>query len=159
MKLTDFQMKNLKPKPERYEVWEEKTGFGVRVTPKGKKTFIYMYRFGGKARRLTLGAYPKISLAEAHRKYAEAKEKVESGIDPGVIVVAERKEERKAPTVANLASKYIEEWAMPRKRSWKTDKRILEKDILPEWGQRKVKDVTRSDVKNLLRKVLYQVAV
>ncbi len=43
---------------------------------------------------------------------------------------------------------------MPRKRSWKTDKRILEKDVLPEWGQRKVRDVTRRDVKDLLRKVL-----
>ena len=150
MRLTDFQIKNLKPQAKRHEVWEGKTGFGVRVTPRGNKSFIYMYRFGGKARRLTLGTYPAMSLAEAHKKYAEAKEKVQKGIDPGVETVAEREEERKAPTVATLVEEYLEKWAKPRKRSWREDKRILEKDVLPAWGQRKAREITKRDVLRLL---------
>lgn len=153
MRLTDYQVKNLKPQPERYEVWEGKTGFGVRITPKGNKSFVYMYRFGGKARRLTLGLYPKMSLAEAHRKFAEAKEKVQLGIDPGAEAVTERENERQAPTVATLADEYLEKWAKPRKRSWAVDKRILGKDVLPQWGRRKARDISRRDVIRLLDEV------
>jgi integrase len=150
MRLTDFQIKNLKPQVERYEVWEGKTGFGVRVTPKGNKSFIYMYRFGGKARRLTLGNYPVMSLAEAHKKYAEAKEKVQLGIDPGAEAVSERMEERRAPTVTILSHEYLQKWAKPRKRSWREDERILKKDVLPQWGQRKAREITRRNVIQLL---------
>ncbi|MDI6812602.1 MAG: tyrosine-type recombinase/integrase [Deltaproteobacteria bacterium] len=151
MKLTDRQIKNLKPRLDRYEVFEDR-GFGIRVAPTGRKTFIYLYRMPGepKKRRLTIGTYPKMTLAEAHRKYAEAKEMVAQGIDPGSKTVTERAEERKAPNLATLANEYVEKWAKPRKRSWKEDKRILEKDILPSWGQRKAKDITRRDIIRLL---------
>jgi integrase len=151
MKLTDRQIKNLKPQADRYEVFEER-GFGIRVAPTGRKTFIYFYRMPGesKKRRLTIGTYPTMSLAEAHRRYAEAREMVAQGVDPGSKTVSERAEERKAPTVADLANEYLEKWAKPRKRSWKEDKRILEKDILPIWGQSKAKDITRRNVIRLL---------
>jgi integrase len=98
--------------------------------------------------------YPAIILAEARKAHRDAQDKLDKGVDPAAKAITEREAERKAPTVADLASKYLEEWAMPRKRSWKTDKRILEKDVLLVWGQRKVIDVTRRDVKDLLRKVL-----
>jgi integrase len=98
--------------------------------------------------------YPAITLAEAREAHRDAQGKLNKGIDPAAKAATEREVERKAPTVADLASKYLKEWAMPRKRSWKTDKRILEKDVLPEWGRRKVRDITRRDVKELLRKVL-----
>ena len=62
----------------------------------------------------------------------------------------ERKEERDAPTVAALADEYLEKWAKPRKRSWREDTRILQKDVLPAWGHRKAKDITRRDVIGLL---------
>ncbi|MFZ5449963.1 MAG: tyrosine-type recombinase/integrase [Thermodesulfobacteriota bacterium] len=151
MKFTDRQIKNLKPSDQRYEVFEDR-GFGVRVSPTGRKTFIYLYRMRGEVnkRRLSLGTYPAMSLAEAHRLYAEAREMVTQGIDPGAKAVAERKEDRKAPTVANLTTEYLEKWAKPRKRSWLVDKRILEKDVLPDWGRRKAKDITRRDIIRLL---------
>ena len=65
MKLTDRQIKNLKPKKDRYEVWEG-NGFGIRVFPTGKKSWVYMYRVEGKVKRITFGSYPKMSVAEAH---------------------------------------------------------------------------------------------
>ena len=46
MKFTDRSIDALKPKEQRYEVWEDgRTGFGVRVSPKGTKSWLYMYRF------------------------------------------------------------------------------------------------------------------
>ncbi len=153
MKFTDKKIQNLKPKSQRYEEWEG-NGFGVRVTPRGVKSFVYLYRFDGKPRRLTLGTYPGMTLADAHQAHAEAVKKLEQGIDPGAVTAAERREERKAPTVAALVDEYIERWAKPRKKSWKVDLRILQKDVLPEWEGRKAKDITRRDVKDLLSKVL-----
>jgi len=153
MKFTDKKIQNLKPKSQRYEEWEG-NGFGVRVTPRGVKSFVYLYRFEGKPRRLTLGTYPGMTLADAHKAHAEAVKKLEQGIDPGAVTVADRREERKAPTVADLVDEYIERWAKPRKKSWKVDLRILKKDVLPEWGRRKAKDITRREVKALLSKVL-----
>ena len=158
-KLTDFQIQNLRAGPKRYIEWEPH-GLGVRVTPKGVKSFVFVYRFDGKLRMMTLRneagrtTYPATTLAEARKAHRDAQDKLDRGVDPAAKAITEREAERKAPTVADLVSKYLKEWAMPRKRSWKTDKRILEKDVLPVWGQRKVIDVTRRDVKDLLRKVL-----
>lgn len=157
MKLTDLSLKNLKPKAERYEVWEEgRHGFGVRVTPKGHKSFIFMYRFGGKARRLTLGHYPAMSLAKARQEHADARTLLEGGVDPGAKAVSEREEQRKAPTIADLAQEYLEKWAKVRKRerSIREDKRILDKDVLPAWGTFKALDITRRDVINLLDEIV-----
>lgn len=152
MKLTDMLLRNLKPQAQRYLVWADH-GLGVRVSPKGRKSFVYMYRHEGKARFLTLGEYPRMTLADAHRAHAEARKKVEQGLDPGAEAVTERAEDRQAPTVAVLADEYLEKWAKPRKRSWAVDNRILQKDVLPRWGRRKAKDITRRDVIGLLDEV------
>jgi integrase len=149
MKLTDMLLRNLKPQNQRYLVWADH-GLGVRVSPKGRKSFVYMYRFEGRSRFLTLGDYPRMTLAKAHIEHAEAMKKLEQGIDPGAVAVTERRENREAPTVSDLAIEYLEKWAKPRKRSWAVDKRILEKDVLPTWGRRKAKDITRRDVIHLL---------
>jgi integrase len=149
MKLTDMLLRNLKPQAQRYMVWGDH-GLGVRVSPKGRKSFVYMYRHEGKARFLTLGDYPRLTLADVHKAHAEAMKKVEQGMDPGAEAVAERVEERQAPTVATLADEYLEKWAKPRKRSWREDERILKKDVIPEWGRRKAREITRRDVIRLL---------
>jgi integrase len=152
MKFTDTKIRNLRPKDQRYEEWEG-NGFGVRVTPRGVKSFVYLYRFDGKPRRLTLGSYPNMTLADAHKAHAEAMKKLEEGIDPGAVTIAERKENREAPTVEDLAKEYLLRYAQARKKSWEVDKRILYKDVLPQWGRRKAKDITRRDVVQLLDKV------
>ena len=78
MKLTDMLLRNLKPQAQRYLVWGDH-GLGVRVSPKGRKSFVYMYRYEGKARFLTLGDYPRMTLADAHKAHAEARKKVRTG--------------------------------------------------------------------------------
>jgi integrase len=153
MKFTDKKIQNLKPKAQRYEEWEG-NGFGVRVTPRGTRSFVCLFRFEGKPRRLTLGTYPSMTLAEAHQAHGEAMKKLEQRIDPGAITVAEREEDRQAPTVATLVEEYIERWAKARKKSWKVDRRILYKDVLPQWGRRKAQDITRRDVIRLLDNIV-----
>jgi integrase len=70
-----------------------------------------------------------------------------------VKAVEARKAERDASTIEGLAELYIELHAKKRKRSWAEDQRILGKDILPAWRNRKAKDITRRDVVALLDKI------
>ncbi len=147
MRFTDRSIAALKPKAKLYEVWEDgRTGLGVRVSPKGRKSWNYMYRFNGKARRMTLGTYPTVSLASARVKHARAKELREKGTDPGALQVERKRAELTAETVADLIEEYLEKWARPRKRSAYEDERILRKDVLPVWGKRKAKEIRRRDV-------------
>jgi hypothetical protein len=147
MRFTDRSIASLKPKAARYEVWEDgRTGFGVRVAPGGRKSWIYMYRFGGKARRMTFGPYPKVSLADARVQFAEAKRKLDIGIDPGAEAVNARHAERRAETVQELVDEYLAKWARSRKRSAAEDERCLNSDVLPYWKHRKAKSITRREV-------------
>ncbi|MCZ6858995.1 MAG: integrase arm-type DNA-binding domain-containing protein, partial [Alphaproteobacteria bacterium] len=151
MRFTDRGIAAIKPKAERYEVWEDgRTGLGVRVSPKGRKSWVYMYRFNGKARRMGIGTYPAIGLAKARVMHAGAKEILAKGADPGTQQTERKRAERSAETVFDLADEYLEKWARPRKRSAAEDERMLNKDVLPAWGMRKAKSITRRDVILLL---------
>lgn len=157
MKFTTRSLESLKPRAERYEAWEDNgKGFGLRVAPSGKKSFIYMYRFEGRPRRMTLGQFPKVSLAQAHQLHAQARAKLERGIDPGAESLNRKRAAASAATVQELVDQYMEKHAKPRKRSWREDERILHKEVLRDagWGKRKAKDITRRDVIELLDSIV-----
>ena len=70
VKLSDRKLKSLKPAKagQRYEIMDsDVSGFGVRVTDKGKLTFFLLARFGSSNNptRRALGEYPTDSLADA----------------------------------------------------------------------------------------------
>lgn len=155
MRMTDVGIRKLKPKTQRYERWEDgRTGLGVRVSPSGRKTFVYMYWRDGKARRMTLGIYGdgpgNISLADANVKHAEAKRALTEGRDPGTETVEAHRAEHDAESVTELVEEYLGKWAWPRKRSAAEDERILRKELVPHWGSRKAKDIRRRDIITLL---------
>ncbi len=154
-RLTDRAIEALRPRTARYEVWDEaRKGFGVRVTPRGVKSFVWVYHFASRPRRMTFGTYPSMSLADAGVKLAEAQSLLKKGIDPGDRIVAERDAERHAETVGELVASYLDRYARARKRSASEDDRILRKDVLPRWGRRKAKDITRRDVVRLLNEIV-----
>jgi len=152
---TDKGIRYLEATNKRRVVWARGIpGLGIRVTPKGTKSFVYKYDVDGQDRWLTLGQYPKLKLAEALAKYSEALEKVEAGEDPAEDRVMANQRARKALTVRQLAEEYIEKYAKPRKRSWAEDNRILEYDVLKKWGARRASKITRRDVVELLDEIV-----
>jgi integrase len=148
LRFTDKFIAALRPKDQRYERWEG-GGFGIRVSPRGK-AWVWVYHYEGRPRRMTLGSYPAMGLADARIKFAEARNLLARGLDPGDVEVQQRKAERVAETVEELAEAYLEKWARPRKRSAAEDERILRKDVIAAWGRRKAKDIARRDVIALL---------
>lgn len=159
MRFTDRSIKALKPEEKRRDIREGKSrpGFAVRVFPSGKKSFIYIYALNGVKRRLTLGTFgdhPAMGLSEAHTEYEAARRKVEKGIDPAAEKLEAELAEKRADTIEQLTAEYIEKWAKPRKRTWQEDQRILDKDIIPVWGKRKAKEISRRDVILLLDSIV-----
>jgi integrase len=176
MRFTDKSIQALRKKAERYEMVEDGgTGLSVRVSRKGVKTFNYLYRFGGKPRRMALGIYrdralvtsggaashdarglPYITLADARIKLAEARKKRDAGIDPGAEAVQGHMAERMAETVDELIDNFLEKYVRLNKRpsSAHEDERMLNKDLRPAWGGRKASSITRADVIKLLDAVV-----
>lgn len=153
MRFTDRSVAALKPKADRYEKWEDgRTGLGLRISPKGRKTWVFMYRFTGRARRMTMGTYPAVSLADARVAWGKAKKVLDLGTDPGTIKVADNKAEREAETVSELIETYMTRHGV-RKRTGKEDERLLRREIEPSWGRRKAKSITRRDVIAALDKI------
>lgn len=162
-KFTDLFMKSLKPKDKEYTA-REKGGFGVRVMPSGRKVFFFLYRVDGQRRFLNLGEYPGLKLEEARKKYEAAaaqvkllKDGLPGGADPVQVKTDksdERVERRKAPTVADLCTDYIKRHAKRFKRSWQKDEQILNRDVIPVWGKRKAKDISKRDVNELMEGIV-----
>ena len=155
MRFSDHSIKKIKPRNERFEVWESNgKGFGLRVSPTGRKSFIYMSRFQRKPRRMTLGVYPQISVAKALKKYEKASQLLKTGNDPALVEQTVKEELQKTPTIAGLVEEYLDKWAKARKKSWKEDQRILYKDVVPVWRRKKARDVTRRDIVLLLDRIM-----
>lgn len=130
------------------DYWDDRLpGFGVRVAQSGRKSFIVRYSAAdGRKRRLTLGAYPVLTLADARDKAREALAAVARGEDPQ----GKKKAERRAPTFGELAKVYLERHAKVKKRRWREDERVLRVDLLPHWKRRKAKSIGRQDVSEVL---------
>ena len=67
-------------------------GMYLEITPNGGKWWRFKYRIGGKEKRISLGVYPDVDLAEARDKREQARNLLAAGVDPG--------EHRKAEKVA-----------------------------------------------------------
>jgi integrase len=145
MALTVKQIEALKPGHERYQVSDE-GGLIVRVSPSGKKSFCYVYRVNGKLKRLTLGVFPEMSLAKAREEAGKAKAARDRGEDPVEAKKWAQEAWKSTPTVAEFIEEYLHRWARPNKKSWKEDQRLLEKDVKPVLGDKKVSEVRRRDI-------------
>ena len=129
--------------------WDDETsGLGVRIYPSGKKHFVLSYRIKGRKRLYTIGKYgDPFTLEMARKKAGKLKGAIIDGEDP----LRCRQEERSAPTVKELAKKYLSDHAERHKRpaSVRDDRAMIDKIILPRLGSRKVADITFADVDTL----------
>jgi len=128
-------------------------GLYLRVSPSGGKSFVTLYTFDGKQRWLTIGRFPAMSLATARRKLEEIQRQIAEGKDPQQAKLEAKAQRIKAPTVQEFAEVYLKKWAEPNKKSAKEDRRILEKDVIPRWGKRKLAAITRPEIITLLDEV------
>ena len=169
MPLWKFTARSLPPVPKDKQIdyWDDSLpGFGMRISPGGTRTWTVLYRYNGTKRRMKLGVYRGavtdaaggpadgervLTLANARDAAREALRKAEKGLDP-----ASEQRARNAPTdtVEDLAHEYIEKHAKPKKRSWFKDEQILNAEVLPVIGRKRIGDVTRADVRAVLEPII-----
>jgi len=149
-KLTKRFVESIKPHEKNEQlIWDsELKGFGVRIFPTGRRTYFVQYRNQcGSTRRKKIGVHGVITADLARDEAKKLLGDVAKGEDPS-------KDFQKAkvkPTFEGLASKYLEIYARTEKRpkSYKEDKRMLEKIILKKWRGKKLEEITAYDIQRL----------
>lgn len=79
--LTENKIRTAKPGPKTYRL-ADGLGLACEIRPNGKKVFVKQYRFGGKGKTETVGAYPDVSLSRARARTREINETLKEGGNP-----------------------------------------------------------------------------
>jgi integrase len=153
MKLTAAAIERIKPpKSGRVQYFDTAhPGLALRVTARGVKSWSYIARVNGKWKRATLGRWPKLTLAKARAAAGEAAETMAAGVDPLVA----RRAANAAAAFANrdTVESVVNEWLrrdQAGNRSHDEVKRAMERDVLSAWHDRRIQDITRRDVIELI---------
>lgn len=154
----------LTPRATRYAVPDTVVrGLDLRIWPDGRRRWTVRYYFGGQRFRVTLGAYPRMTLHAARTAANRVITKAGGG---ETHPARERDDARKAAQAAKLAAAlakrdsiealcaaYIERHAKPRKRTWRDDQSKINTEILPAWKGRPVSSLTRRDCRALVQAI------
>lgn len=154
--LTKTVVDGLRPRASEYTAWDEKLpGFGIRVRPSGAKAFIIVYRAGtgrtAPSRRFTIAAVGKMAPDQARNQAKILLGSIAAGSDPAAEKRVKRPK-RDRITFDELARLYLDEYAKPRKSSWKNDKAYL-KRARDKWKRRVAAEITDDDVAELIEEI------
>jgi integrase len=143
--LTDAAVKRIKtPKQGSVDHFDlTYPALHLRVRDTGRKTWGYYCRHDGQQLRIRLGAYPHMSVAEAHDAWRRARDDIAAGRDP---------RPKPAPSATDFKSVF-EEWIkrdQADNRSLTPVKRNIERDVLPKWGHREITDIGRRDALDVI---------
>ena len=143
--LTDRYISTSKPSERQLDVWDlTLTGFGLRISPGGKKSFQILYRHNRLYRRLVIGSYPVMSLADARKWAKNLLGEVAKGHDPA----AQRLANRNAGTFGETRSGLPESTTRSEGSAHgEEDERVINADhCFPLWKPRKAKDIARREI-------------
>jgi integrase len=153
--LTDIKAKAAKPQSRPFKR-ADRDGLYLFVAPSGAKSWRFDYRLNGARKTLTIGRYPEVGLGDARQALGRARALVAKGISPSKEKQAKKADARLAR--ANTFKARAEEWlairAPDRSASWRENaRRWLDEDIYPAIGSRPMRDVTATDVENIMRAI------
>jgi integrase len=147
MTLTELLVRKVRAEAAPYNVWDARErGLVLRVQPSGQRAFKFVYSYRGRPRWFHIGS---VGLADARRIAAKARLSVAEGGDP----VAERMAERGAGTFAELAGRYIEQYAKRKNKSWQQGDYLVRRHLLPRWGKLDAKSISRQDVRQAMERI------
>ena len=159
MKLTIRSVEAVQAADRDVVIWDtEVPGFGLKVTPAGRRAYFLYYRTqDGQQRRPSIGTHGSVKPQAARAIARSWRAAVVMGFDPS----QSRLEQRAASTVGELCERYLSEHADRKKKasSVRNDRRLINAHIKPAIGIKKVTAVTRSDVASLhhaLRETPYE---
>jgi hypothetical protein len=122
-------------------------GFGIKVTPQGRKVFIVLYRTGGAGSRLrkyTIGPYGRVTLHQARVAAQKVFAAKLEGRDP-----AAEKREAKRRTVTDRVEDLLENFIAQHlsvKRSGDEIARLLRREVGRVWAGKSIHEICKRDV-------------
>ncbi|MGZ8881681.1 MAG: tyrosine-type recombinase/integrase, partial [Methylosarcina sp.] len=153
--LSDIQARKAKAQDKPYKLADEK-GLYLFLTPQGGKLWRFDYRYEGKRKTLSFGAYPDVSLSDARGKRDEARKLIATSSDPS----AQRKAAKaaNAERAANSFEVIGREWHHIHMSDKTEDhaKRTLarlEKDVFPWLGGRPLAEIEAPEILTVLRRI------
>mgnify|MGYP003365143907 CR=1 FL=1 len=155
MALTDLAVKSAAPRDKEYKL-ADSGGLHLLVTRSGGKLWRFKYRANGKEKRLTFGAYPAVSLADARRKRDAARADIAEGIDPAAKKALERVVTRAAlaDTFGGLATEYVDKCEREDRAPATVSKlRWLADQLRPELGHRPVSAIEPPEILAALKRL------
>jgi integrase len=160
--LTVKALENLKPGAARREIPDGHTrGLFFVLQPSGAGSWAFRYRFAGKPKKLTLGPHPAIDLPAARRLASEAVQVVARGEDPAAAKKAAKEVARAVAEpvrdlVETIVDTFVDRYAkkQTRENSWRETERILKREIVGAWEGKRLSQIGRADVHDLLDKIV-----
>jgi integrase len=156
IRLTKTAIDALPPPPSELVYWDATLpGFGVKVTPAGRKVFIVLYRTSGAGSRLrkyTIGPYGRVTLHIARNEAQRILAARIEGRDPA----SEKREARRrltADRIDDLVEVFIAQHVSKR-RSAVEISRVLKRELVDHWGSRSVHEITRRDLIELVSEIV-----
>lgn len=154
--LTDPRVRQAKPQDKPFNLYDT-GGLYLTVAPTGAKWWRLKYRYAGKEKRIGLGAYPEVSLADARDSRDTARVALRAGNDPGMVKRTE--DARKKVATANTFEAIAREWLAVKKGGWvasqfEKERRRLELHAFPWIGKTPIADIAAADVRPLLDRLV-----
>ena len=158
MKLTAKACEAAKPRNKAYKLFDG-GGLYLEVKPPNSKLWRLKYRYLGKEKKLCIGEYPVITLADARKHRDEAKKLLANGHDPSA-VKQEIKQER-IHEASNTFETIAREWHKHKELEWsEVNSKIvierLERDVFPEIGKYPIKIITHKMLLDLANSVKHR---
>lgn len=152
MHLNDTFVRNIKA-TDKLQKHKDGWGLFLHVKPNGTKLWIFIYRFAGKQRTLSIGVYPSVTLKKAREMRERARQMLVDGIDPAYL----KKKDTipsSGPSFEHVALEFVANksnvWSESHKRTVEGRLRLY---LLPALGSLPVKDIAPQDVLLMLRKI------
>jgi integrase len=152
-KLSDVQLKAWVRDGARIAGKSDGDGLTFTLSAQGTATWTLRYRIAGRARELTLGRYPDLSLGEARKLAAAKRVDVQQVIDVAAIKQQKKAEAKQAANVEQLADLWLDNTVRRRHQHPAVTERVFKRDILPALGKCSTKSVTTSEITRLLAKI------
>ncbi len=168
VRLTSKFVESVKPTPKKQVAYPDAQipGLELRVTPQGRKVWSLRYRTKESVqRRMTLGVFPAVDLGDARDAALAVLGSASGGQDPAATARRAKAEAKARPikTFDDLADAYLKaceagEWKpkgkRQRERTISGHRAQLRLHIRPVLGKERVEAITKTQVRNLLRKMV-----
>jgi integrase len=153
-KITKRQVDAIRPGERDRFLWDSQLkGFGLKVTPAGRKVYVLQYRMGGRGlpvKRYTIGNHGDYTPDQARNVAEKLRGGIRNNVDPGAAKRKTIADQRAAVTIKQLCQRYRENSPPKKSSTLATVEGRIVRHIVPLLGSKLVRDVTAADVRRFM---------